>query len=89
MIEIEVNNKEKMILVQTESDKEREGIGLETRNSSGKLERRDLIYEGDFVMLMNYYKYVKDNDIKDEFININGKNNKDQFSDDISEILDM
>ncbi len=27
-------------------------------------------------MLMNYYSFVKDNDIYDEFININGINKK-------------
>lgn len=29
---------------------------------------------GDFVMLMNYYKYVKENDVHDEFINPHGIN---------------
>ena len=28
---------------------------------------------------MNYYKFIKDNDIYDEFINENGINNKDSF----------
>ena len=30
-------------------------------------------------MLMNYYRYIKDYDIKDEFININGKNSKKEM----------
>ena len=30
-------------------------------------------------MLMNYYSFVKDNDIYDEFININGINKKEDF----------
>ena len=29
----------------------------------------------DFVMLLNLYKFVKDNDIRNDFINPNGKNN--------------
>ena len=32
------------------------------------------ISAGDFVMLINYYKYVKDNDIQNDFINYHGKN---------------
>lgn len=29
---------------------------------------------GDFVMLLNYYRYIKRNDIRHDFINPNGKN---------------
>lgn len=32
------------------------------------------ITPGDFIMLWNYYQYVKSNDIKCDFINPNGKN---------------
>lgn len=28
---------------------------------------------GDFVMLLNYYRYIKDNDIQNDFINYHGK----------------
>jgi hypothetical protein len=31
---------------------------------------------GDMVMLLNLYKYVKDGDIQDDFINPNGKNGR-------------
>lgn len=32
------------------------------------------ISSGDFVMLLNYYKFVKNNDIQCDFINYDGKN---------------
>ena len=32
------------------------------------------ISAGDFVMLLNFYKYVKNNDIQNDFINYYGKN---------------
>ena len=32
------------------------------------------ISAGDFVMLLNCYKYVKDNDMQNDFINYYGKN---------------
>lgn len=32
------------------------------------------INAGDFVMLLNYYSYVKRNDIQNDFINYHGKN---------------
>ena len=31
-------------------------------------------------MLMNYYRYIKDNDIKDEFINRNGSSEKYEYN---------
>jgi len=39
-----------------------------------------LIDEGDFVMLLNYYYYIKDYDIKDDFINREGVNDREKFS---------
>lgn len=32
------------------------------------------ISAGDMVMLVNFYRYVKENDIQNDFINPNGKN---------------
>ena len=78
-IDIEVNNNRIMRITQTESDKVRNGIGLKTLDEKGNVDRNDLISEGDFVMLMNYYSFVKDNVIYDEFININGINKKEDF----------
>ena len=47
--------------------------------ADGNVVRRDLIDEGDFVMLMNYYRYIKDYDIKDDFINLDGKNSREKM----------
>lgn len=33
-----------------------------------------IISAGDMVMLINYYRYIKDNNIKCDFVNPNGKN---------------
>lgn len=91
MIEVEINNNRKLRVSQTESDKIRGGIGLEHIDEIGNIERRDLIDEGDFVMLMNYYSYIKDNDIRDDFINRHGVNKRqDIYNDlDIEESLNM
>lgn len=75
-IDIEINNNGIMKVEQTDSDKARGGVALMTIDEKGNVARRDLIDEGDFVMLMNYYMYVKDNDIKDDFINLEGKNDR-------------
>ena len=53
-----------MRIVQTESDKNREGIGIETLDENGNLEERELIDEGDFVMLINYYQLIQEKHIK-------------------------
>ena len=68
-----------MRVVQTETDKNREGIGIETLDENGNLEERELIDEGDFVMLINYYRYIKEYDIKNDFINRNGINNEEDY----------
>lgn len=79
MIEIEINNNGTLRLSQTEADKARCGIAVENVDEKGKVYRRNLISEGDFVMIINYYQYVVDNDIKDEFINPNGLNERDNI----------
>ena len=43
---------------------------------SGK-DIRDIITPGDFVMLLNLYRYIKDNDIQNDFINPCGKNTEE------------
>lgn len=81
MIEVKTNNGNTLKVCQTDADKARAGVGLERIDDYGVIYRRDLIDEADFVMLMNYYCYIKDNDIKDEFINPNGTNEKDNVED--------
>ena len=78
-IEIDINNGGKLKVYQSDTDKIRGGVVLEDIDSNGKVGRRDLIEVGDFVMLMNYYRYIKEYDIKDEFINKNGKNNLERI----------
>lgn len=62
-----VNNGEKLELIQRGHD----GTVLIKDNSWGSTE---FIPAGDMVMLINYYRYIKDNDIQNDFINPNGKN---------------
>lgn len=38
---------------------------------------KDIITPGDFVMLLNLYQYIKDNDIQNDFINPRGKNTEE------------
>lgn len=78
-IRIEINNGLTMRLTQTDSDKNREGIGLEYLNQNNELELRELIPEEDFVMLINYYRYVKENNIQCDFINPHGKVQREEF----------
>ena len=73
-INIGISHNGVMSLTQTYADKERCGIGLEYRDESGKIIRRDLINEEDFVMLMKFYIHTKDNDLYNEFINKDGIN---------------
>ena len=61
----EVNNNRKIIIEQIQD----ETVILETVNSSGEIERKEAINAGDFIMLLNMYRYIKDNDIKNSFIN--------------------
>lgn len=38
--------------------------------------KTEFIPNGDMVMLINFYCYIKDNDIQNDFINPNGKNHE-------------
>lgn len=70
MIVFKVNNKQKLIVKQYKTD---ECVHTYTRDTNGNKENELMISNGDFVMLLNYYKYVKDNNIQCDFINPNGK----------------
>jgi len=78
-IKVEINNGGMMTLNQSEADKIRCGVALESVNHKGETYRRYLIDEGDFVMLMNYYCYIKDHDIKDDFINRDGTVDRNEY----------
>ena len=85
-IDIEINNGRTMRIIQTDSDKARCGIGIETLDEDSNLEERELISEGDFVMLINYYRYIKENDIKDDFINTTGLKDRNEFESELNDI---
>lgn len=71
-ISFDINNNGKVELVQREHD------GKVLISYSDKdIENPDnlaFINPGDFVMLINYYRYIKRNDIQNDFINPTGKN---------------
>lgn len=62
-----VNNGNKLELIQRGHD----GTVLISDDSISKVE---FIPSGDMVMLVNLYRYVKENDIQNDFINPYGKN---------------
>ena len=62
-----VNNGEKLELIQRGHD----GTVLISDNSMSQTE---FIPACDMVMLINFYRYIKDNDIQNDFINYHGKN---------------
>lgn len=63
----EVNNGRQLELIQRGHD----GTVLIADDSISKTE---FIPAGDMVMLINLYRYIKDNDIQNDFINPTGKN---------------
>lgn len=72
-IEIEVNNGQTLFLTQVSKD----GDTILNRWDGDKMEYERTIPAGDMVMILNLYRYVKDNDIYDSFINPKGKNKED------------
>ena len=65
-----VNNGAQLFLTQNKID----GKVTATTSTNTGVIRRDEIPAGDMVMLINYYRYVKENDIHCGFINPNGVN---------------
>lgn len=66
MISFDVNNSGKITLEQNEHDK-----SVIVKHGNGT---RDTISSWDFVMLLNLFFYIKQNDIQNDFINPHGKN---------------
>ena len=72
-----VNNNNTMKLVQHEHDGSVSIIKEDSKgNRENILDAEAFISTGDMIMLVNYYRYIKRNDIKNDFINPNGKNNE-------------
>ncbi len=75
-ISFDVNNGGKMKLIQRRHDgtcliSTEDSKGFPTGNLTDDMA---YISNGDMVMLLNYWIYVKENDIQNDFINPNGKN---------------
>lgn len=71
-----VNNGRTLELLQRKRDGEVTVIHRNARGEDEAIRRSELdtIPAGDMVMLINFYNYVKRYDIKNDFINPNGKN---------------
>lgn len=65
MLSFNTNNNRKLTIAQSVHD----GNVTVTRGNV-----METITAGDFVMLLNLYSYIKDNDIQNDFINPHGKN---------------
>lgn len=69
-IELNVNNGDTLFLTQTSAD----GDTILNRYDGDKMEYCCTIPAGDMVMLLNLYRYIKGNDIQNDFINPAGRN---------------
>lgn len=70
-----VNNNGTMIISQEKPDSK---VIVHTYHNFNNFSNKDndiIINSSDMVMLINYYRYIKDNNIKCDFINPNGTNN--------------
>ena len=66
----DVNNGRILSMTQEEHDG---WVTVHICNAEGKKEYGYKIDAPDFVMLWNFYRYIKENDINHDFINPNGK----------------
>jgi len=66
----EVNNGGTLFLTQVSRD----GDTMLTKYDGDRMTYETAIPAGDMVMLLNLYRYVKENDIQNDFINPYGKN---------------
>lgn len=69
-----INNGGKMELVQREHDGTVLVISTDENGSDLHPDSESFIHSGDMVMLINLYRYIKSNDIQNDFINPYGKN---------------
>lgn len=71
-LSFKVNNGGTLSLIQKDSDR---AVSVEV-SRTGLSSKIVSIPPNDFVMLLNYYKYVKENDIQNDFINYCGANDE-------------
>lgn len=67
---LEVNNGGTLFLTQVSRD----GDTMLSKYDGDRMTYETAIPAGDMVMLLNLYRYVKENDIQNDFINPYGKN---------------
>ena len=73
-ISFDINNQRTMKLTQRQhGGKTLIVIEDQAGNHESMNDREAFIDPSDFVMLINWYRYIKRNDIQDDFINPNGK----------------
>lgn len=72
---LEVNNSDTLFIDQVSRD----GDTILSRYDGDKMEYERTIPAGDMVMLLNLYRWVKDNDIQNDFINPYGKNKEERM----------
>ena len=72
-ISFNINNDGAVEIKQSKHDND---VIVDVIDSNGAVYDNYTINNGDFIMLLNYYKWIKDNDIQCDFINYNGKNIK-------------
>ena len=72
MLEFEINNKGILTVEQSSPD----AAVTVAIIRDGKAENNYTISNGDFIMLLNLYRHIKDNDIQNDFINYHGKNHE-------------
>ena len=72
-ISFNINNGGKVVLTQSKHDK---NVIVKSIDNKDKVYDNYTINNGDYIMLLNYYKWIKDNDIQCDFINCNGKNKR-------------
>lgn len=73
-ISFEINNHGQLFLEQSKHDDT--VIIKKIYPNSSNCNEVSYIYSGDMIMLLNYYRYIKDNDIQCDFINPDGKNKR-------------
>ena len=70
-INFKVNNGDTLVLTQEKDDGK---VNVVRADRQGRIDYRYGISAGDFTMLLNLYRHIKENDIKNDFINPYGKN---------------
>lgn len=74
-ISFDVNNQRTMKLVQRQHDGTTLIIVEDTSGNHESINDNEAIVSpGDFVMLINYFRYIKSHDYRHDFINPNGTN---------------